>query len=57
MTYSRKDKHEGRHPLKKETDQYKRRQQECATAKEQDIDKKNHGQDYNVGKKSDDRRK
>ena len=33
MTYSREDEHEGRHPLKKGSDQYKRRQQGCATAK------------------------
>ena len=57
MTYSREDKHEGRHPLKKETSQYKRRQQGCAIAKGQDVDKKDYSQDYDVGKKSDDRRK
>jgi len=34
MTYSRENEHEGRHPLKKGTGQYKRRQQECTTAKE-----------------------
>ena len=33
MTYFREDKHEGRHPFKKGTGQYKRRQQGCATAK------------------------
>jgi len=57
MTYSREDKHEGRHPLKKETSQYKRGQQGCTIAKGQDMDKKDHSQDYDVGKKSDDRRK
>jgi len=56
-TYCREDKHKGRHPLKKGTSQYKRRQQGCATAKGQDMDKKDHSQDYDVGKKSDDRRK
>ena len=57
MTYSREDEHKGRHSFKKGTGQYKRRQQGCTTAKGQDVDKKNYGQDYNVGKKSDDRRK
>jgi len=57
MTYSREDEHEGRHLLKKGTSQYKRRQQRCAIAKGKDVDKKDHSQDYDVGKKSDDRRK
>ena len=57
MTYSREDEHKGRHSFKKGTGQYKRRQQGCTTAKGRDVDKKNYGQDYNVGKKSDDRRK
>ena len=57
MTYSREDKYEGRHPLKKGTSQYKRGQQGCTIAKGWDMDKKDHSQDYDVGKKSDDRRK
>ena len=57
ITYSREDEHEGRHPFKKGTGQYKRRQQGCATAKGWDVDKENYSQDYNVRKKSDDGRK
>ena len=57
MTYFREDKYEGRHPLKKEPGQYKRGQQGCTIAKGRDVDKKDHRQDYDVGKKSDDRRK
>ena len=57
MTYSREDKHKGRHSLKKETGQYKRGQQGCTIAKGRDVDQKDHSQDYDVGKKSDDRRK
>ena len=57
MTYSREDKYEGRYPLKKETSQYKRGQQGCTIAKGQDVNKKDHSQDYDVRKKSDDRRK
>ena len=57
MTYSRKDEHKGRHPFKKGTGQYQRRQQGCATAKGQNVDKKNHSQDYDVGKKNNDQRK
>ena len=55
--YSREDKYEGRHPLKKETGQYKRGQQGCTIVKGWDVDKKDYKQDYDVGKKSDDRRK
>ena len=57
MIYFRKDEHKGKYPLKKETSQYKRRQQGCATVKERDVDKKDHSQDYNVEKESNDRRK
>ena len=57
MTYSREDEHEGRHPFEKRSGQYKRRQQECATAKRRNVDKENDGQDHNVGIKSDDGRK
>ena len=57
MTYSREDKHKGRHPFKKGPGQYKERQQGCATTKGRDVDKENYGQNYNVGKKSDNRRK
>jgi len=57
MTYSREDEHKGRHPLKEETSQYKRRQQGYATVKGQDVHKKDHSQDYDTGKKSDDRKK
>ena len=56
-TYSREDKYKGRHPLKKRTSQYKRRQQGYAITKERNIDKKDHRQDYDVGKKSNDRGK
>ena len=48
MTYSREDKHKGRHPLKKGTSQYKKGQQGCAIAKGQDVDKKDHSQDHDV---------
>ena len=57
MIYSREDEYKGRHSLKKGIGQYKRRQQGCATAKERDVDKKDHSQDYDVRKKSNDRRK
>ena len=57
MTYSREDKHKGRHPLKKGTGQYKRGQQGCTITKGRDVNKEDHRQDYDVGKKSDDRRK
>ena len=52
-----KDEHKGRHPFEKRSGQYKRRQQGCATAKRQDVDKENDNQDHNVGTKSDDGRK
>ena len=57
MTHSREDEYESRHPIKKGPSQYKRRQQGCAITEGQNVDKKNHGQDYDVGKKNNDRRK
>ena len=57
ITHSKKGEHKGRYPLEKGTSQYERRQQGCATAKGWDVDKKDHRQDYDVGKKSDNRRK
>ena len=57
MTYSREDKYKGRHPLKEGTGQYKRGQQGCTIVKGQDVNKKDHRQDYDVGKKSNNRRK
>ena len=57
MTYSREDEYESRYFIEKGPSQYKRRQQGCAITEGWNVDKKNHCQDYNVGKKNNDRRK
>jgi len=41
-TYSRRDKHESRHIIKKESSRYERRQQGCRIAQGQVIDKKSN---------------
>ena len=56
-SYSREDEHKGRYSFKKGTGQYKRRQQGYTTAKERDVNKENYGQNHNIGKKSNDKRK
>jgi len=53
--YTRKDKHESRHPFKKESSEHERRQQRCPTTKGIIIDKKNNSGNYDVKKEDDSR--
>ena len=53
--YTRKDKHESKHPIKKELSEYKRRQQRCLITKGTIMDKKNDSRNYNVRKKDNSR--
>ena len=40
-TYSRKDKYQNKHTIKKRLSQYQERQQGCSDAKRETMDKKN----------------
>ena len=51
--YTGKDKYEGRHPFKKESSEYKRRQQRCPTTKGTIIGKENDSGNHNAKKKDD----
>ena len=53
--YTGKDKHKGEHPFKKESSEYKRRQQRCPTTKETIMDKKNNSGNYDAKKEDDSR--
>ena len=48
--YTRKDRHEGRHPIKKGSSKYKRRQQRCSITKEIIMDKDNNSRNYDARK-------
>ena len=52
-TYTRKDKHEGRHSFKKGSSEHERRQQRCPTTKGTIMDKKNNSGNYNAKKEDD----
>jgi len=51
--YTRKDKYEGRHPFKKGSSEYERRQQRCPTTKGTIISKENDSGNYNAKKEYD----
>ena len=53
--YTKKDKLKGRHPIKKESSEYKRRQQRCPIIKGTIMNKENNSRNYNVRKKDDSR--
>jgi len=49
-TYTGKDTYKGRHPVKKRSSEYKRRQQRCPIAQGTIMDKKNNSRNYNTRK-------
>ena len=54
--YTGKDKHEGKHPFKKGSSEYERRQQRCSTTKEKIMVKENNSGNYNAKKEDDSKR-
>ena len=54
-TYTRKDKLKDRHPIKKESSEYKRKQQRCPITKGTIMNKKNNSRNYDVRKKDNSR--
>ena len=53
--YTRKDKQESKHHIRKGLSEYKRRQQRCPTTKETIMDKKNNSGNYDAKKEDDSR--
>jgi len=50
-TYTGKDKHKGRHPIKKGSSEYERRQQEHPITKGTIINKENDSRNYDARRK------
>jgi len=53
--YTRKNKHKGRHPIKKGSSEYERRQQKCPITKGTIMDKENNSRNYDAKKEDDSR--
>ena len=53
--YTGKDKHEGRHPFKKGSSEYERKQQRCPITKGTIMDNENDSRNYDARKKDDSR--
>ena len=53
--YTRKDKYKDRHPFKKESSKYERRQQRYPITKGTIMDKENDSRNYDARKKDDNR--
>ena len=53
--YTGKDKHKGRHPFKKESSEYKKRQQRCPITKGTIMDKENNSGNYDARKEDNSR--